>query len=334
MAPQSFVKKAGGAKREAVKATGNKQKVKGKTAAFNAAASASRQKALATRKAKSDAKKGKVGFGALAATTTRGDRDFIDEWLDKRPFIVAFLTSLMRQGSLEKHYNESITGQMTADSTSLLGIRCFAEGATKWRALKVAAAVQLLAVILGDKVFSWFRGDDRLPGAVAQKAVRFDLGVEETTDLPQGIDSPHHMAPMKLLVIRRLTELGGSKLLRVTNKSELETACDWFSIDENNDRVWLHGTTKEDCTVKANWKEASDWCLKDPHLYNACKLISEELGIEMNVARSYEKTSEPPAHADAFDYPSCFTHPGMKPSSGSGVVAASELRSGFELPPQ
>jgi hypothetical protein len=88
--------------------------------------------------------------------------------------------------------------------------------------------------------------------------------------------------------------------------------------------------------LKVDWADATDWCLKDPHNYTACKLISEDAGIELSVARSLEKVVAAPSHAEAFDYPVSFQYPGMKRAqpTEAGVGVPVGLRAGLALPEQ
>ena len=92
-----------------------------------------------SRQRKSTARRADEGVGVLAKATRDKDKDYIDSWLDKNKVMIDFVAGLMRNGLIGKNYMES-TKDDTREKLNV-GMRVFAEGASRWRALRGTAAV-------------------------------------------------------------------------------------------------------------------------------------------------------------------------------------------------
>lgn len=146
------------------------------------------KKAKEAQKTKCLKAKVEKGAGQLAGRVADMDKAYVLEWLDQRRCFYGYLAGLMRGGLLEADYKAHMDRINGTGNQVHYGVPCFSDGAQRWKALKTQPAIQLLARLLPNPqhVLSWFRGEDRLPGDVAVKAVLFLLGVTEQTRVPHG----------------------------------------------------------------------------------------------------------------------------------------------------
>jgi hypothetical protein len=79
-------------------------------------------------------------------------------WMDERPYMVSFIASVMRNGTLEKEYLKMMNGPSEGDLVKCGG-RVFSDSTTKWRGLRLSAAPRLLASTLErPSMEEWWKG--------------------------------------------------------------------------------------------------------------------------------------------------------------------------------
>lgn len=156
-----------------------------------------RAKAAEKRRKASDQTTASKGMTSLGSVMTTKDMEFVTEWLTSRPHLITHVSSLMRNDLLEQSYDDQFSKSVPASS---LGKKLIGDvsGTPKFRHLPATAALFLLSNILPAhlKVADWFRGDKKLPIALATKALLFCLGVTANTPMPQGHKHCKYAVPL------------------------------------------------------------------------------------------------------------------------------------------
>ena len=211
-APKSSVPKPG-----VKKSTGLSAPPREKTAAQLAGIA----KAKESRQAKQNEKMATTGLRGLVQSTRDADLVFCQDWLKSKSHMVSFVASVMRNGTLEAEYTrDNHTPEAASDS---VGIRVFSDSSTKWRGVRLAACPLLLSLLLDrPEVKSWFVGDEKLPLAVAAKAVKFLVGVDDSCDTPSGHKFAGFLNPLVALLKSVVNEIGNK--LESTTEDTLD--CD------------------------------------------------------------------------------------------------------------
>ena len=333
MAPKvksKTVKGAGGAlsaspKKVAVKKESG-SKVKEEDQQKLAVLQEARTKAAKSRTVKANAKKADAGAKSLALASVDLDRNYINTWLDDRQFIVPFVANIMRNGLLEKNYIDGIAG---SNQVVDVGKRVFAEGATKFKSIKPSVCVDVLAELVGGHAIDWFKGDDKLPLALAVKAVLYLLGVDEGTAIPKGHQQAAFYKPLIWLFWNRVKELG-DKLEGVT-KETLDARSDWFVLSEDGDKVFCN--CKPQVEVQLNgvdMRAFNDWVIVNGHDYANAKLVSDDAGDERSLARPFERHNATPVFNAEFDFPANASIPGLPGPSGAHAKTVSPQQSAVD----
>jgi hypothetical protein len=217
-----------------------------------------RIKAQKARAVKSVQKKAGQDLGCIGKASGNLERDAINLWLDSKPYLVSYVAGVMRNGLLEKSYVDSIAVPVN-ETASHVGIRIFAEGATKMRAIKTSATPKLLSRLLGMPALeSWFKGEDRLCSNLAQKALLFLLGVEDGNNIPKKNDLWMYFEPF--LTLCRAYIGNHPKIDRATlTKGNFDTQSDWFFIKADGLGVGCNTVPKIDVAMAGiDFKAAAD----------------------------------------------------------------------------
>ena len=243
-------------------------------------------------------------MGAIAENLRDKDKAFIDEWLDKRWYIISFVAGVMRSGILEEHYNDSL--QLNAKVGLDLGMRVFSEGATKYKQMRPSAAIKILAQwFIGIDVISWFKYEGKLDNTIAVKAVLFELGVDENTLIPQGCENGDFLNPLLPVFTQRRSKIGPK--LHNISKDSLDSQSDWFCLKQVNDEttIFCNATVppKEMELAWLNISQYDDWLIAGGNSYTDALLMSTRGGIELNLARQYELHAPVPIYHTPFDFP-------------------------------
>jgi hypothetical protein len=251
---------------------------------------AGREKALKTRIIKSAGKKADAGGSSMAIVTNSLDKKYINDWLDERPFIVSYLASMLRNGLVEKSFN----GEGIKTSQSVVGPRMVPVGSTRFRSIRGTVAVTFLATLFSEDLRGWFKGETKIPLELAQKALFKALGVTESTPLPCGHAHEAFFKPMEWIFKKRLKDIGNQSTLDRVTKENIDDECDWFQLSANGEKVMCNiggNNGKVEVRVAIDMTTATDWAIVEPQNYAVATLVSEELGFEMLLSRTYEKQS-------------------------------------------
>ena len=145
-----------------------------------------------------------------------------------------FLAGIIRNGILQKEKDTHDRQRTQQAALPNVGPRVFSESATKWKALKVDGAKQMLARMLPEvpELLSWFnKGEDRLAGLVAVKAVKFLCGVQDGTLVPHGHEMGAHVEPISELARERMKAIGNKITdMPALTKISLDVSTDWFRL--------------------------------------------------------------------------------------------------------
>ena len=277
---------------------------------------AARAKSLQVRQAKSSLKKVNVGLGQAGQVNTDLDVQYINSWLSERKYIISHVASLMRNGLIEKGFKD----EQVNESASVLGEPVAAAGCNKFKGLRVNPAIVVLGIIFGNAVSQMFKGANRLSGYLAVKALMKVLGVDEDTPLPQGYNNGLRLKPFSWLCASRIAQLG-NKLTE--EQSQLEATTDWFTLTEDKKVLCNTGRGAVEMNVAVDLSTADDWAIRDPQSFLGATLISDEVGVDLGLARAYLKVHEAPTHNTPFHYPKDLTNvPGFSKSSSSSQTLA------------
>ena len=153
--------------------------------------------------------------------------------------------------------------------------------------------------------------DDALEGEVACKALRFELGVTEDTEVPDGHSVGGYLEPMKWLCKFRVRQLGGSKLIHnkvSLTKGNLDELSDWFrlvgaqSADEPAE-VWMNSHPPQ--KLDMSWvplTKGDDWQILNAHSYEEAEIYSRSQKVK-NPIWVFVNDEHTPVYQDSFDYP-------------------------------
>jgi hypothetical protein len=284
-----------------------------------------RLKALATRKKKSVCKQASVAGASLAQASSHIERDFITSWLDDRPFIVSFVSGLMRNGLLEQNYLDQSKPPMAMKVDA--GIRVFAEGATKWRSVRMSVAAKLLADLLQlPEVPEWFKGDAKLPAELGLKALLFVLGVTESTPIPKGHSFGAYYKPLLWLCKRQLIAIG-CKLKSPFTKDKIDHETDYFVLDTTGKHILCQDVKRTEVKFGFDISKLTDLVITNGSDYEEARLVSEEASLDTLLARAYEKHNAPPTHSLEFHFPKDASPPGIPNENAVGTQSASSSSS-------
>ena len=227
------------------------------------------------------------GFNAAGEVTNNKDMQYIDDWLGARPLMIAFVCSLMRNGMIERSYHAQGVSAVVMPTT--LGKRWITQANAKLRSLSGSICVMILSRLLPDvNVADWFNcGDERLPMEVAQKAVRYMLGVTAGSSFPKNHKHAAFSEPLVWLFARRWDCLG--KRPQTTGKATIDQDSDYFYISDCGTTVIFSLTPSVPVECPIDLKIATDCAISDTEDYAAAKLISDSMGFEASLARMYEK---------------------------------------------
>ena len=262
-----------------------------------------REKAKQARIKKANRSKTVNGLSGLVAATRDLDREEINKYLDEKKHMTSFLASVLRTGVIEAEYNKTLVAPTEATINSA-GIRVFSDSTTKWRNLRLAAAPAILAYCLKrEEVVDWFKGEAKLDLTVAAKACRFQLGLDEGTDVPRGHPLWCFLGPLKFLIDKRIADIG-NKLDGVT-KETLESRSDWFGLQEVGDEgaktieVIAHTNPKVTVLFRGiDMDAATDWTIIDAASYTDAILFSVDADVESKITRAYERVNTTPMYND------------------------------------
>lgn len=262
---------------------------------------AGREKAAEKRRKVTNEKKATSGMTSLGSVMQEREMSFINKWLSERPYMVSHCSGLMRNGLMEQSYQEQ---QVQSAPTSQLGKKLVGDiaGTAKWRHLSATTCIFLLQNILppGLGLADWFRGEDKLPVAMAAKALAFALGVTANTALPQGHKHCQYAVPLIWLAKQRWDQLG--QRLSTTSKQTLDADSDYFVIGRGN-QVVLNVNKKPALSFKFDLNIAKDWVITDPENYLLARLVSEDTAMDTLLARVWEKENDPPTYDSEFHFP-------------------------------
>lgn len=258
-------------------------------------------RAVAARQHKSNNKKVTTGFEALGDVCQNDDLEELNAFYrrEENRALLGYNLSLIRNGHLHRSFYARKTSNATAAS---LGTRIFADGQDKFRHISGTQAVEFLANLLSrDEIRSWFRGEEKLELAVAQKMLRFGLGVSESTTAPQNHEHWQYEAPL-LWIFKSQWAANGNRLQGVT-KETADSSSDYFCLSEAGTEVLAPFSANKVVEVPLKMEEAQDWCIVNGWAFDKATLVSESQGVEMGLARAWLKKQEAPNFDTFFDFP-------------------------------
>ena len=241
----------------------------------------------------------------------------------------------MKNGLIEQDYRAGQAKDTTNTANKLLGPSVFSEGATTWKGLKVEPAKMLLAFFLqNDTVPSWFRHSrtnlEALEGSIAPKAVRFELGVQEDTEIPIGYGAMgNRLELIKWLADQRRTTTGKLFGLEGLKQTNLDTMADCFRLDLDEDQkttVWTNTTPST--KLDMGWiplANATDWVILAADRFENAVIHSSKLKVN-NPIWVFVPDDIVPVFDEAFHYSEDMDHPTYSRnflSSASASVGAS-----------
>lgn len=255
-----------------------------KTEEAMTAAKEKRQLAGATKRTES-------GFQDLELVLQNKEEDIIVQHLRGKPAVRSKLVTLITTGLLEKTLNGN---SAAGPDLSTLGRRAFPQEDGKWSTLSLNSAKWLLAALLNDTtVISWFEGKGRLDSVVASQAVYFGLGVTKQCVIPQGKENGHYDIFLSPLCLDRYKELG-ERLIGATKES-LPTLASWWSLQRGSDGcvagVVCANRPGDKLKVPFDFGAASDWVIQDQYDFELGRLVSDSMGLDVNLRRIYEKNN-------------------------------------------
>jgi hypothetical protein len=282
-----------------------------------------KEKAVAKRKAKEV----NTGMSSLTDVNTQMELEYLHQTFASDHELRAYVCSLVRHGLLK----EGLENQKVVDADSKkidlkkLGKTLVGGRADKFRAIGPTAASNLLQECVGDdipNIAQWFVGDDRLPGAVAVKALFFALGVTGATPLPT--DHPHsrHEGPLKKIAKARYDALD-FRLQGVT-KARIDEMSNYFTmkVEDNERKVYCTLRPMDPLQIMFDLNASADWEIQNAWSYSEATLRSQLEGTETLLFRSFEKANPAVAFDDEFAF-SDFPHlSGGLPTNTPASVAA------------
>ena len=207
----------------------------------------------------------------------------------------------------------------------------FSENATKWKSLKVDGAKQMLARMLTEvpELLSWFKGEDRLEGLVAVKAVKFLCGVQDGTLVPHGHEMGAHVEPISQLARERMTAIGNKITdMAALTKISLDVSTDWFRLvkDTSPWSIVLNNVTPHTLDLKCVSLDAhDDWEIVKAESYTEAYLWTAKVRFGTSALWTMLPEHAVPVFDEAFHYP--------EKAGGAPGSATTALQS-FAPPPQ
>lgn len=325
--------KASVGKRVALKPTSKSQaggavKPPPKDATLELAKKKGLEKAKETNRVKSVAKRTETHAGTWAQRNDDLDKQFVLGWLDGRPQFYGFLAGMIRNGILEQEQAAHMNRKTQQASIGKVGMLVFTEGATKWKNLKVNGAIQILAGLYPAlDVPSWFRGDCRLEGTLALKAVKFLCGVQDNTLVPHGHAMGANLGPLSGLIGERIGAIG-NKVKGGTSKDTLDEDTDWWQLHTVEDavRVVLNDVTPHTLDMSCvDLSKFDDWTIVEAGSFADAYLWSEKGRFPTAPLWRMLPDAKMPIFDEAFHYPATQCQPSVpaSPASSDGMGLAS-----------
>lgn len=285
------------------------------------------QKAKETNRVKSVAKRTDTHAGTWAQRNDDLDKQFVLSWLDGKTEFYGFLAGMIRNGILEQEQAAHMNRKTQRASIGKVGILVFTEGATKWKNLKVQGAIQILAGLYPTlDVPSWFRGDCRLEGTVAVKAVKFLCGVQDNTLVPHGHAMGANLGPISGLIGERIVAIG-SKVKQDPSKDTLDEDTNWWQLLKVEDafRVVLNDVTPHTLDMSCvDLSKFDDWTIVEAGSFADAYLWSEKGRFPTAPLWRMLPDAKMPIFDEAFHYPATPSQPSgpMSPSSSEDMGAS------------
>ena len=153
----------------------------------------------------------------------------------------------------------------------------------------------------------------------------FLLGVDEACDIPRGHEHAAFFNPLLQLCKQRLVDIG-NKLTHIT-KDTFDASSDWFvlAVSESGEEEVICNNVKRTCVKFGGGftlQGFTDLMIVEGDDYTKAQLWSEAEGLEMTLARVYEKNDSAPIFATEFHFSEAVA--GASASSGVGGVLASQ----------
>ena len=185
------------------------------------------------------------------------------------------------------------------------------------------------------ELLSWFKGEDRLEGLVAVKAVKFLCGVQDGTLVPHGHEMGAHVEPISQLARERMTAIGNKITdMAALTKISLDVSTDWFRLvkDTSPWSVVLNDVKPHKLDLKCVSMEAhDDWEIWHAGSFAEAILWTPKGRFGTSALCTMLPEEAIPVFDEAFHYAE--KAGGAPGSIPSGAAATAALRS-FPPPPQ
>ena len=182
------------------------------------------------------AKDVETGMDSMVEHNANLDLEFLQKtWLEN-PALRSYTCGLVRNGLLQKGLEANLRqGALTATiDLTALGKAIVGSRGDRFRSVGSNAAIKAVDTMLDSpelNIASWFVGDGKLPADLSTKALKFGLGVTDSTPLPSDFEHWRFEGPFNMLAKHHYEKLG--RRLQGVTKETLDRRTNYFNLDED-----------------------------------------------------------------------------------------------------